>query len=274
MEEMTNQSQDIENTTTSTNDDGSDLLLDDEDTPTDSTQEEESQSEAKENPITTAAFLKIKYNGAEQELSQEQAIELAQKGMNYDKVLQKLHNLENSQELTLLNSLAKGANTDVKTYLNSLQTFQNKAMIDNFAQQIKEKYPDAPDEMINEMAKNQFEKLTADKSREEITAKQTAEETRRKELIAQIDALEKEYPDVDVRNLPADVLELAENQGFTLLAAYKAHELAEVKKENESLKAEIEAAKKNNANAQKATGSLMKSDKEEDLDPFWLGFNS
>jgi len=42
--------------------------------------------------------LKVKYNGEEQFLNREQAIEFAQKGMNYDHVKEQLENLKNTPE--------------------------------------------------------------------------------------------------------------------------------------------------------------------------------
>lgn len=54
---------------------------------------EEMQAPAEDN-----FSLKIKYNGAEQELSRERAVELAQKGMNYDHVKEQLERLKNAPE--------------------------------------------------------------------------------------------------------------------------------------------------------------------------------
>jgi len=42
--------------------------------------------------------LRVKYNGAEQELTREQAVEFAQKGMNYDHVKEQLERLKNAPE--------------------------------------------------------------------------------------------------------------------------------------------------------------------------------
>ena len=42
--------------------------------------------------------LKVKYNGAEQELSREEAVAYAQKGMNYDHIKEQLEHLKNAPE--------------------------------------------------------------------------------------------------------------------------------------------------------------------------------
>lgn len=64
---------------------------------------------------------KVKYNGADVELTKEELITNAQKGMNYDKILQERDQARNSEELKTLSDLAKEAGKDVKTFLGEMK---------------------------------------------------------------------------------------------------------------------------------------------------------
>ena len=269
-EEMTNQSVESTETEPTTSSDDWDLFSDDEvvDTPV--------ESEAEETPTETQAepdsFMTIKYNGAEQKLTQEQAITLAQKGMNYDKVFGELQSLKNSQEMQILNELAKSSGVSVSQYMQSLLTFQNNAMLQKYADNLRGKYPDAPDELINEMAKSQFEKANADKKNLEMVTAKSAEKEQTDKLVKQINALTAEFPDVDINNLPDEVIEMAA-QGETLLGAYRAFELKQLREKYKSLETEKSTILKNQDNKRKATGSLSNKAGGESVDPFLDGFN-
>jgi hypothetical protein len=60
------------------------------------TQEQEPQTEQPEQ----TPFLKVKYNKEEMELDEERARELAQKGLNYDKTIERLQALESDPRLS------------------------------------------------------------------------------------------------------------------------------------------------------------------------------
>lgn len=270
-DEMTNQSVESTETEPTTSSDDWDLFSDDEevvDTPV--------ESEVEETPTETQAepesFMTIKYNGAEQKLTQEQAITLAQKGMNYDKVFGELQSLKNSQEMQILNELAKSSGVSVSQYMQSLLTFQNNAMLQKYADNLRGKYPDAPDELINEMAKIQFEKANVDKNNLEMVTAKSAEKEQTDKLVKQINALTAEFPEVDINNLPDEVIEMAA-QGETLLGAYRAFELKQLREKYKSLETEKSTILKNQDNKRKATGSLSNKAGGESVDIFLEGFN-
>ena len=270
MEELTNQTVDSMEPTSDDLDWFSDVEVD---TPDETTQEAEQNVEA---PAPTS-FMTIKYNGQDKPLSQEEAITMAQKGMNYDKVFGELQGFKqhfrNADELNVLVEMANSAGLDVPQYLQRMQDFQNNAMVQNIAENLKEKYPDAPDGLIQEMAKNQFEKQTNDKRQMKIdteTAKQKADKAN---LLNQIQALESQYPDVDINQLPDEVIAMAA-QGETLLSAYRAYELKQLREQISNQTNEINALKKNHSNKQKSTGSLTGRGGNDEMDAFLDGFNS
>ena len=114
MDEYTNSSEAI--------DDGSDMFV--EDAPTSDTQEnveqpeqenaETVQPEQKEAPAQKGQTLKVKYNGEEKELTFDEAVILAQKGMNYDKVTAERDTLRNSKEKQILEKFAKASGMNIE----------------------------------------------------------------------------------------------------------------------------------------------------------------
>ena len=273
-EEMTNQSIESNDATdslltSSTDDDWG--LFDDEgvDQPEETSEGETIQEE--QNAQEELPFLTIKYNGADEKLTQEQAIALAQKGRNYDKIFGELQNLRNSQEMKALNDLAAAAGLSLSDYVRNLQNFQESGMIQQIARGLKEKYPESSDELINEMAKSQYEKMNADKQRQRVSLQQTQEQQRKDALNRQVDALLKEYPDVDITKLPDDVIAVAA-QGETLLGAYHAYELKNLREKYAALETEKNALIKNLENRRKSTGSMKGKGGPETTDPFLEGF--
>ena len=269
MEELTNQTVDSIEPTSDDLDWFDDVEVD---TPDETTEQPEQNVEA---PAPTS-FMTIKYNGEDKPLSQEEAITMAQKGMNYDKVFGELQgfkqHFKNADDLNILIDMANSAGMDVPSYLQSMQGFQNNAMIQNIATTLKEKYPDAPDGLIQEMAKAQFEKQTSDKRQAKIDTETAKKNADRENLVNQINALQGEYPDVDVYHLPEEVIQRAE-QGETLLSAYRAYELKQLRDQISNQTNEINALKKNHSNKQKTTGSLTGKGGNDQLDAFLDGFN-
>lgn len=107
--------------------------------PTDFTPEElnttEGQDEKSEETSKSEAQVvqkhKIKYNGAEEELTTEELITLAQKGKNYDHILEERDRLKNSEELTTLTELAKNSGyQDSKTFIQELKANMESIQLD------------------------------------------------------------------------------------------------------------------------------------------------
>ena len=70
--------------------------------------------------------LTIKYNGEFLEIPMEEAVILAQKGMNYDRMLERLERLEKAPEMELLNTFAKKMGMEREALVRAL--IQESAM--------------------------------------------------------------------------------------------------------------------------------------------------
>ena len=217
--------------------------------------------------------LKLKYNGEEKEVTLDEAIALAQKGMNYDKKLQELDNLKNSRQIQLVERLAKESNMTVDEYLNQVEKQFEQQSIVRLENDLRKKYPNADKETLSELAKSQYALQMQEKKQRELlesqNQKQTQEDIDRKNdemLTNMINDFTKKYPNVNLEEALKDT-ELVKllDEGESLVTAYTILE-------NKKLKAQLEAEKLNNKNKMKATGSIKGEGKVKEEDAFKQGF--
>ena len=109
--------------------DGQDMFLDEpEETENTTPEEPAANEETKPEPETQTEpksdakpeTIRIKYNGKEQDITLEQAVELAQKGMNYDHVYGELQQLRQAPEFALLDRYAAQNGMNRQQYMQAL----------------------------------------------------------------------------------------------------------------------------------------------------------
>lgn len=227
-EEMTNQS--IDSTPES-----DDFSFDDADFNTNEVSADQAESQETEVPLTQeqtteeAPFLNIRYNGADEALTKEQAIELAQKGRNYDKIYERYQALQNDPVRQLIEQQAQNAGLEVNEYVNRLNQLQERSNLNRIAQQYKQSHPGVDDNAALEYAQLAYQQERASKQQAEQQKLQTAANERQQFAQAQVRQFMTEYPDVDITNLPVEVIDRI-NAGETLMSAYHAYENAELRK--------------------------------------------
>ena len=232
------------------------------------------QSEAKETEVTPEEtqtepaeeepFLNIRYNGADEALTREQAIELAQKGRNYDKILNRLETLQNDPVRQLIEQQAQNAGLDVNTYVERLNQLQERSNLNRIAQQYKQSHPGVDDNAALEYAQLAYEQQKSAKQAEQAQRLQTIQNEKQQVAAAQVMQFAEEYPDVDITKLPREVLERI-NAGETLMSAYHAYENAELKKT-------IATLRRNEGNKAKSVGKVSANNADDiGSDPFLAG---
>lgn len=219
-------------------------------------EEAEQPTEASEEP-----FLNIRYNKEDVALTRERAIELSQKGMNYDKVLENYNTL-NAQ----LESLAKANEMSVADYLGKLNEMQESFAINQEVQKLREQYPHESEELLTELARTRIKGNVANQQKE-IEAKQSAES---QEVKRQVDMFRSVYPDAEIDKLNPQVYDLVKS-GFTLLEAYHIWKKDEDAKQQPALDTKAKIKAKNEANRKRSLGSTSSS-AEIDADDFLKGF--
>ena len=190
-----------------------------------------------------ADFLTIRYNKADRKLSRSEAVELAQKGANYDHVKAELDSYRNGPIGKAMKAYADQAGMSVEKYAEMMAQQAEAAEEKRLITELQEKYPEAPDELLKEYAKMQREGTKAQA--------QSAEEAKRQKEWA--DALA-EFPDIKPDAIPQDVHD-AIADGASPIDALRMHEIAELRAKVAKLTAEKETKKKQEDNRARSIGS-------------------
>lgn len=225
-------------------------------------------------------FMTIKYNSEEKGLSKEEAIAMAQKGMNYDKINTNYTTMKTEFDTIKpiyeqFSRLAEDSGMDVASYVQSLQDMQTNYAVSQEVKKLKEQYPTTDEALLEEIAKKRVAD-TVNARKQEAQQAQTntniEQEARKNEIKRQLDVFERRYPNVNPQELDQKVYDLM-NDGLTLLEAYQEVEAekraVEAQKQQEREKVE----KQNQSNAKKGLGNIGNAD-DIDVDDFLSGFNS
>lgn len=226
------------------------------------TPEAEDTKPAEEQPTEpdTPQTLKLKFNHEEREIPLEEAVMLAQKGMNYEKAVERAR-----QEARDAYIAEQGHTWNGKPITTEAEYRQALA-----EQELIEKYKDRdlPDEVIQELmeSRRDREERAKEKAEREEQAKKDGQITAFLEYFQSVN--ERPYdPQKDV--IPQEVKD-AVDKGESLKTAYMQYH-------NKELRNQLKIAKQNEANLKKApVGSVTAfgGNKTEPEDDFMRGFNS
>ena len=194
--------------------------------------------------------LKLKYNHEVREVDELEAVELAQKGLNYDKQHEQL---ENYKQVDTLFEKAKTRGMTAKQYLDYLENTTSNNEILTFAEE--NGITDF------EMAKKQYDDhITANEAR---ATKETQRAETQKQEIGQQSYIElvTKYPDIKKEDLTPEIMADFEKGGVSLVSAYEKHktngENVSLKAQLAELQAKLSANKTNADNEDTALPSLQ-----------------
>lgn len=234
--------------------DGESELDFEEDTDTEGAEETEASADAQkpeekgadEQPAAedVSDFLTIRYNKADRKLSKAEAVELAQKGANYDHVKAELDSYRNGPIGQAMKAYADQAGMSVEQYAEMMAKQAEAAAEKKLIEELEDKYPGSDPELLKEYARMQ---------REGNKAKaQSAEEAKRQKEWA--DALS-EFPDIKPDAIPQDVHD-AVAQGMSPVMALMKHKIAEQDAQIAELTAAKETKQKQEDNRARSIGSV------------------
>ena len=225
-------------------------------------QQDQVADEPKEADDDVADFMTIRYNKADKKLSRKEAVEYAQKGMNYDKVYGELQSYKDGVIGRAIKAYADAAGMSVDRYAEMMIQQSEAAAEKQAIAELEEKYPDADPELLKEYAKLQLEKNKANAL--------TAEEAKRQKEWSE--ALE-EYPDINADSIPQDVHDAVAN-GATPLDALRQHELNMLREKVKELTSAKETKAKQEDNRARSIGSAQGVPGGEVEDEFLAGMAS
>lgn len=187
----------------------------------------------------------LKVNGNTYQVPREKMTELAQKGMDYDRVRQqrdaaRAFQQENESTIASLKALAESVSPGM-----TISDLIDRMRVNMLVAQ------DVPEAVATErVARENAERMLRERSDAE-----SAEATKKERVNAEIRDFQAKYPGVDVsereiREMSGDLA-----AGMSFVEAYQKRQLQEKESALESLRRQLEAEKKNNQNRASSPGS-------------------
>lgn len=236
---------------------------------TEQTEEPAGQPEAeptKEQKDEPEELFDLKFNKEIRKVNRQEVTELAQKGLNHDRILEQRDHLqqenaellkfkqENEAIIGLLDAAAQKSGTDRNSFLQSVR--ENAYVSQGLSRDA------AHERVLREDAEQRLsrtEKAEAEKQQ----AQQGQEQARKQD----IERFLKLYKDVDPGQIPKEVWDDVRG-GETLVSAYGRYENRQLAESNRKLQESLNALKQNEKNKQKSIGSAKTEGKETARDPF------
>lgn len=220
--------------------------------------QEQAESDGREGPDGSGQakepekrMLKLRFNGQDIEKSEEEVLQLAQKGMNYDHVKSRLDEAQKAMPAAdLLSRFAQEAGVSLEEYITqahgqlsakALRELTDKGMPENEARELLE--------------------LRQEKSRQDrMRQERQADEASRKQWLEYVEA----YPEIAAKGkLDPDVARRI-SAGMSPVQAQLAHD-------NEQLRLQLDALKAGEKNKKTAPGSAAADGDKGQSDPFLSG---
>jgi predicted Zn-dependent protease len=203
-----------------------------------------------ENTTPSVETFKVKYNHEEKEIPVEEARELAQKGMHYDKAIEKAKSEAHqaARDAYIAEQGYEWNGKPITTEADYKQALKEQEIYQKLQAQ------SLPEEVIQEIIEGRKfrEELTQEK---QTVAQRQKQEAEYKEFFDYFAAENGRSFDPAKDSIPEEVW-LATNKGKTLLDAYQANEAKAYKAKIKELEAQINTNKVNEANASTSTGSV------------------
>lgn len=237
--------------------------------------QEQKEPEADAQPQETEELFDLKFNKEIRKVNRQEVTELAQKGLNHDRILEQRDSLqrqnaellkfreENDGIIAMLDTAAQKSGMDRNTFLQSVR--ENAYVAQGLSRDA------AHERVLREDAEQRLSK--ADKREAERNQAQQTAEQRQEAQRQDIERFLKLYKNVDPNTIPKEVWDEV-REGETLVTAYGRYENRRLSEDNRKLQESINAMKQNEKNKQKSIGSVKTDGKETAKDPFLTYFMS
>lgn len=203
------------------------------------TQETQGENTTSTEGMTQDAFLEIKYNKEQIKLDKERAAELAQKGMNYDKAVERAK--QEARDAWIAEQGFEWNGKPITTEAEYKQALKEQEMREKYQSQ------NLPDEVVQELIENR-------KFREQFT-KQQEEAQKKAQQEADFQSFLETFPDVKPEDIPESVWNDVE-KGKSLVDAFTRYENQQLKEKLSKLSEQKQTEQQNQENAQSSTGSV------------------
>lgn len=235
--------------------------------PSEDSEDNQEADEVDLEPLLKALSGKIKYNKEEVNVeSIEDLITGYQKGLNYDKKLQELENLQNSKLEKYARQKADELGITVDEYMDRVEQYEKDQQKAQEEEQLEEMISNGvPDSIAREVIATGQLRRELQKKENELKAKE-AEQEKEKAKNKEYEDFLKAFPDVNPEDIPKEVFEDAENSSLT--NAYMKWQVKELQRQ-------LDVAKTNEKNREASVGGVTDTGptkQKTETDPFLEGF--
>ena len=232
------------------------------------TQEDNSEDEKVDfKPLLEELSKKVKYNKENVSIeSLEDLINGYQKGLNYDKIQEKLENLQNSKAETYIRNKADELGITVDEYMDQVEDYERQQKEEREKERLAEMVENGvPEDLAKEviataeLRKQLQAKENELKAKEEASKKKEAEDKEYQDFLTN-------FPDVNPEDIPKEVFEDAVNSNLS--SAYMKYKLKD-------LENQLKVAKQNEENSASTVGGVTETGTTQEnhtRDPFLEGF--
>lgn len=200
----------------------------------------------------------LKHLDETREVSRDEVITLAQKGLDYDRIRQKLEQTEAERDKN------SAAESEAQTFLKELADRQHitvEELIDNMRAEILSRDEGIDITVARGRIQNQKERAALERERSAVGS---GEDAARQKAIEDFVA---EYPDVDAKSIPRTVWDEFSRTG-NLVQAYRVEENRQLKQQIQDLNQKLAAKDTNTKNKSRTTGSQKSDGATEAADAF------
>lgn len=207
----------------------------------------------------------IRFLGEEKQITMDEAVTAVQKGLNYDRMLEKykgqLAEVQKDPRILFVDQMAKAAGVDAGTYI-TMQKNQGEyqTLIDEYGD--VSSIPAAVLDKFNKYSQAEIAKAKADN-------KAAEEQAYLDKIRAEYNEFMENHPEHDGK-IPDEVADMVQ-KGESLEGAWARHRVTALEKELAQVKKDYEIFKANTANKNSQLPAA-KGKKREDVDDFLRGF--
>lgn len=206
----------------------------------------------------------LKHLGETREVSRDEVISYAQKGMDYDRIRQKL--VEVTAERDSFSAAESEAQSFLKEMADAAGMTVDQLMDNTRAQALAEKERIDVSVALGRI-RNQKEAARLQKEKDQLQNTQSQKNEEQEKHAKAVQAFVEAYPGVEGKAIPQSVWDEYSRTG-DLVNAYRAEENRQLKAQVASLNKKLSAQETNKKNKGRSTGSQQTAGKKEVDDPF------
>lgn len=223
----------------------------------------------------------LKHLGEERKVSRDEVVQLAQKGLDYDRIRERWDSVKN--DIPKLRSYEKFLAELASSRGGNIEALMDETMTQILVNRAKAKGEELSASAAAAQAvrmRMEFGNVNGSGDRME-TEEQGAiapgaegkAQTGRPDSNEMVNRFLREYPTVMAQDIPKEVWDEVNRNGGDLLQAYRGYENKKLAEENKRLQKELESAKQQQKNKARSTGSTKSVGSAATIDPFESGWD-